>query len=363
MITVVFFITIITNLIIAFLNKNSKIITILSLLAVGIIMAGNTDNPDMIGYMNMFTSRTYSSTYEMGFKMLTTFVSRIGASYNQYLLVIVVLSFLLVFFSFKKYVSSWHLIIAGYMTYLMFFDITQIRYFIAGSFVLSGISFLAQKQRLFFVLLVLAGSLFHKSVLVFLIYFIIQPGKVFSKKQVEVFSGLIVILCILTFFNGNKIPYIENIVKLVLAENAKSVYFTTTTKLGFLYSYVCQFINIYYAGVANNTMQRYGNNQVYKDLCEVVFMITCVSCFALPLVMMNSNFTRFIRINNVLLLIIATLVIQKNRDRIKLVGISNKITTNFAAFYFLTIIQLSTWVFIKLDKDMVDMILNNNLFF
>lgn len=366
MLTAIYVVTLTINVIFVFLNRNSNIVTALSTVVIGLIMAGNTQNPDSIAYMNMFSSRRFSLTYEWGFKELTSLISSMGVSYNSYLLIIIVLCLALFFICYRKYIESWHFIIVGYMTFLMFYDTTQIRYFIAGSFVIVGISFLALKKRIAYAIMVVAGSLFHRSAILFLCYLFIKPGKSFSKKSVRWFLGIIVLLCVITFLNGNQIPFINTVVNMFLGESEKSVYFTTTTRLGFLYSFLCQFLNIYTAGISNNIIKKYDKDQKHKDLSEVIYLITCVSCFALPLVMMNTNFTRYLRINNILILMLATIVFQvkkKETEKVKLVGFFNRIVTNFGAFYVLVFLNIITWVLIKGDSEMIDMILNNNLFF
>ena len=360
------------NLLFFFFNKKNRFVLFLSFLFLLVLIAGNDMNPDYKAYESFFETGHYPDSMEPLFVKMAKWFNGIGGGYNQFVLFVTLCCFVIIILCFKKYTDNFHLIICFYMTYMLFLDTTQIRNMIMITLYTLGLVLLSKKKRLLYILIILFTSLFHRSSLILLFMVYISPETKMSKRVVRFLGAIIAIVCFATFLNGNRIPYIDFLVERFLSDyEDKKTYFDTVTRLGFLTSFVCQWGNIFLSKVASQYIKKYDTEKRWTDFAEVVYLAVCSSSFAMPLTMMNSNFSRYFRINNLAIYLLITLVFiiyQRNKENGLVaqkggIMINQKLSISLSAYFLVVIFVHFCWMIFKQEPGLVNEILQNNIFF
>ncbi len=154
------------------------IFTLLFLVSALRLNVGN-DYLKYVEFMHLVYSRAYVPT-EVGFNFLTYFVYYL-CGFENYLLVFALFSFATIAFFMKAMCdqSKWFSLsfILFMLLGLYFQSLSTVRYYLALSIALYSIKYVIQKDWPRFVILVLIGSLFHKSLLVILVLYVLAQLK------------------------------------------------------------------------------------------------------------------------------------------------------------------------------------------
>jgi len=353
-------------------NKKSKFVVVLSVTIMLIIIAGNNYNPDYEAYQYFYNSGNFPASMEKGFIVCANFFRMLGLTYNQFVLIIALVCMTICTICIRQYTNYYHVVILLYMLYMIFLDTTQIRNMVMITFYTLGLVCLSRNRKILYIAIILLASLFHRSILLFLFFAYISPNKRISKTFMRIGMIAILVLCFFTFINGNRIPFIQVIVENVLGDLPdKQVYFNTVTKLGFLTSFACQFMNIFLTKISVDYIKNSELGEKWKKLSDVVWLAVLSSSFALPLTMMNSNFSRYFRVNNIVIYLLITLVLDNIRMQKKKYGRSYNTTLplgynrliSLPIYLFFVAFDIFLWIVLKQENGLVSDILNNNLLF
>ena len=171
----IYFFVIFLNLIFAFRNKQSKIVVILSLLA--IIMFSGGAGPEYSSFNHSRDYLNYQSMYErvesigitdnpqMGFTLLMKLGNLLNLDFFKFRLIVITVCLILLYkLVIKRYSYNSNFIILMYMLYPMIIDSEHLRNFIAMTIFLISIRFLEKKSfvnNVKFLIMILLATSFH----------------------------------------------------------------------------------------------------------------------------------------------------------------------------------------------------------
>jgi len=337
-------------------------------------MAGNNYNADYKAYEDGYILQEYPISWGIGYIILSGLFYTCGFSYQQFASFLLLTAIMIVSYVVVKYISEYQYIIIFYITFLMFLDSVQIRNFLMVALWTLAVSFLAERKAYHFLVVVIITILFHTSAVIMLPFIFLTLNSRISDRIIKIEVICIVVVCIVTFINGNKIPFIIEFAELILGKHMedKMVYFFTKTNFGFLTSFLCQFVNIFLAKISNvfiqeNAIRNKHEGYDWRRLSETIYKVVIVSNFALPLTMMNSNFARYFRMNNILIYIMIVMVIEiyhegKKNAYVHRITLLSKYNVSMKVYAALVGVNLLTWIVLKQNFTSVADVFANNRF-
>lgn len=279
-------------------KKNSSAISLLSLVCIWLIMGLNTYTDDYPGYMNLYNSQMIGLTMEPGFTLMTAISHRLGLSYDQFLAIFIMITLIVGVVAVRKVTNNYHVVICLFVLTALCVNVDEIRQFFSYVLYALALVYLTDDKRgklKYGITVCLASTIQVSSIALLPFPFIF--GKLKNRKSVlRVYFGLIALFCIVVFLNGNEIPFLVEIISLIIPEN-KLVYFQTKTNLGFILFFMANFLNMmvaYYAMREVNRNEQFYSEKEYKFVNNLYDSILYLS-FAMPLCMINSEFLRFFR--------------------------------------------------------------------
>ena len=210
--------------------------------------------PDAIGYEASYLLLQYRSLSELWNNVLTNtgkdpffdlfakLISLTGVNYQIWVAIIAGLfcysvTKLIRNYSNEPYISFIALISLGYF----YFSLTGLRQTIALSFIILSYKYLRERRKFSFILLVLIGSLFHSSAIIFLIAYPLASMKVGWKHIV----GVTIALILAYFFRGSVITLLSFFIKSGNYENYLSREVTLTIS-GFIIQFAIYLFCIFF---------------------------------------------------------------------------------------------------------------------
>ena len=360
-----YYILLTVNSILAIEHKKNRFVAGISFIFLLILFAGNTLNGDYYSYLYPYLEKDFSD-FEIGYQIIASIFSEANLSYNIFLLFVGISCYGLITYMFNKnFGASLHVFFSLYFPIILFYDINQIRNFILTVFLIFAISLLFRGKKIWFVILLFIASLFQMLALAYIpLAFLVEENdnrKYRQKNLIKIIVILSMILSILTFFNGKKIPFLYSFFSIILGENSeKLVYFSSSTMhWGFVLTYIMQFANVI---LILNSYRNLKINNVDREKQQLVFNSLIVNCYGFvtfPFLMINLTFYRVFRNFSFLNYIIVALTISSfyNSNHAK------------SRRYILYIIQIALYcliwkygIIVKYGGPLqIEMILNNNL--
>lgn len=351
------------NIICCLKRVNSKIINIITFLLIIILFAGNTYNNDFYAYANAYEYNYRIDEFEIGFRSLMIIFKSIGLTYNQFLLIIAIVGYGLIYKTVFKYTKNISTFIALYFAILFFYDINQIRNFLACSLLFYAITKLIEKKYALYIGIVVLASTIHSMFIIYVILVFIDWFLKKNKMNYRVYVTSILAFCILIFVNGNRIPGLNYVVKNIIGqESSKWYYFSGQVHLGFLVSYILQFANMYLVSVSRkNVLKNYGIDNKYSRIMDICYWCCIFGFVSFPLLMIDHNFYRIFRNLNYLVYLATSISIFSFRVQGK-----GKYTKKNISNYVFLIIYSIVWFICMIYKyrtvSQIDLILHNNMF-
>lgn len=159
-----------------------------------IMFAFSTDNPDYKIYetwYNYSASEGLIKRFELGYSLFYYISTKLGFSYQQFIQVYSAIGMIILGKCICDYAKNPLSVLFLYLIYPFFFDVVQLRNFMAEVIILFGIRYLAEfrkKDVIRFVMCVLLAAMFHKTAL---FYFVFLLAYVKSYKKVVITSLVI----------------------------------------------------------------------------------------------------------------------------------------------------------------------------
>lgn len=324
MIIAIYITLLLINFLFVVLNKNSKIIFILTVIGQAIIMCGNNMNADYLGYEYFHEIQEYPKSMEIGYVWLSKIAYDCGLDYQIFKELFLLVGLIAMGILVLSMSENVHLFALLYLSTMIFLDVVQIRQFIAFVILTYALVAHSKGKRVLFCLLTLFGSLFQITILVYLPLILLNAEKLTSKRFVKTFFIIIIIICALVFVSGSRLGFLRTIVS-NFVEPDKLVYFDTRGRLGFLKYYAFHFICIYLAWVVQNYYCKHVNNanDFIRRFSESTYLCIFYSSIAMPLVMLNNNFLRFFKFGLIPLFICISCLFYDARQEYRLIKRAN----------------------------------------
>ncbi len=152
-------------------NREVRLLSIFFLLFLIMIFCGNNENPDYVGYKFKYdsiknhnaTDFVFSNPY-IGFNMLQFICHAIGLNYQAFLFIVALLGYALIINTLHYFHANMSYVLLLYLFYPFFYDVIQIKNFLAMSIVIYSIRYLLNNTKsatLKYVVLIILASLFH----------------------------------------------------------------------------------------------------------------------------------------------------------------------------------------------------------
>ncbi|MFC5703547.1 EpsG family protein [Cohnella faecalis] len=297
-------IVVIINSFLAYSRNHSRIIAFITAVFIWLLFWSNTLNPDLQAYVrdyiylqNNVPLETYQT--EPGFIILMKLGISLGLSYTAFLSLVTAVCYALIYRTIKKYTNNMSYVYLMYLLHPVFLDIVQFRNFIIMSILVSAIPLLVEdtgKSKIKYLLLILVAASIQNLAIVYAPLLLVNRAN--KNKLVKYIACFIVLFSIVLLFNGNKIPYIENIVQNINNDRIDR-YLSGVGRLGFLIAWglhIIYFLLIYWSKkvIDRNKTSDKKNDEIIAFV-NIVFWINVFAFAFFPLYMMDMAFYRVIR--------------------------------------------------------------------
>lgn len=302
MIKFLYFIILSVCIISSFTNIKSRVLELIIIVGTFVLFAGNNFNSDYNLYLFSFITDDYER-YEVGYTLYYKLMKQIGInSYHITLVILIILLFIIILFSLKKYSKNYIPFFLFLLMGELFIETVQIRTFVASVFLFAAITYFKDNKikSLFFLLLAASFQMVGLFYLPFFAIILLKKGWIFKNNKSRyqfVFFLFIVYVLLLLLNNIGKINLILLFIRLItnkisLFEHASN-YFGGTNwgSIPFVLLYLCNIVTLWYL---NRDTKKF--NLKYK---EIILDINIYAAFCLPLLFIDMNFYRIFRILNI----------------------------------------------------------------
>ena len=315
-----------------------------------VLFGFNYSNADYSNYefaYNEIKEARPNGYFEIGFYLLIRLAAVLGINYQGFLIIISAVCLLIFVNALKHLTANVNLAFAFYLVYPFVFDIVQYRNFLAFSFVLYGLHYLLNKNSksiknvLKYFAFVILGALFHSSVVVYALLFlvVIKRTKILTLITCILFATLVFLI-----INQDILFALLNLLHLER--------FARYT-VDYAYSTFIQYCAVYCFFLIF-ALYKFRNDRQSPKLKLLI-----LSAVFLPFIIINGTGARFIR--NIFVLFYAFLLDNKGK-RIIDFGISQVITmfAVLAAILFVFYSQLGSGLYYEI---VLKPVFKYNLFF
>lgn len=268
------------------IKKNSKIIDYFSLIFFIFIGSQSINYADYHNYLAMYNNSDLVE--QLGLKLTMKLGKILSLTYNQYLMIIFFVCYIMLFYVIKKLAPNRSIVYLLYFIYPYFLDVIQIKNFIGESFLIFSIGILIlgrKKIKAFFVYV--CSVVFHEAFMIYLPYWII--ARKFLKKLIF-FSFAFFTIIFITFYLN-----ISIIGKLMffLPDWKISGYTSQIARLGWIIPLVYQLISFY---MIKDMLKKLENlPSKGNKILRVLDKILTYSLLFLGLYYINGTFERLYR--------------------------------------------------------------------
>ncbi|MBF8807374.1 MAG: EpsG family protein [Enterococcus lacertideformus] len=295
MITTLYFTVLITNLVEVFRNKKSRLLLWLSVIILGLIFAGGTENTDMVYYKATYLddARIKYKATEFGFYYFVQFCRQLHLGLFGMRGLVFLLSTLLIGATVKKYCVNNHLFVIIYTLFLFFIDAIQLRNLLAIAIVIYSFPYLLENKRLKYFLGVMIASLFHTISLFYL------PLLLLSSKNKKFFIqitiiGAAILELIYAIYNGMP-PYINYLIEEFSTNSGRIQQYTERITTGSVQVILLFLLNVLLAYWDTLELPKSTISPKNKLFSQYVFYASVLLLMFIPLLWYSVEFYRLAR--------------------------------------------------------------------
>lgn len=286
MLNILILIFILMNIIGVIIKKNNKIIDYFSLIFFIFIGSSSMNYADYKNYLFMYNN--YETLSKLGLKLTMKAGEMLSFSYNQYLIGIFTLCYIMIFYVIKKLAPNRSIVYLLYFIYPYFLDIIQLKNFIAESFLVFSIGILIlnkKKFKSFFIYLCSLG--FHEAFILYLPYWYIRKRNL---KKLVIISFIFFTIIFITFYL--KFRILEKLM-FFLPEWKIRNYTTKIARIGWIIPLGYQLFSFYIIKVMLKKLIRVSNKK--NKTLKVLDQLFIYSLTFLGLYYINETFERLYR--------------------------------------------------------------------
>ena len=251
-----------------FSNKRVKnFLTIVVFALLIIVMGANTQNPDTHIYEEYIYNNEEFFSKDFGFGILVYIFKVFNLDYYYLKMFIAIVGFMLINSTLKKYICDYKMFFLLYLIFPFFFDVVQVRNFLAMSIFIYAIPFLLEDTKrgnIKYIITVLIAATMQKTALVYLPIILIK--KINNQKYYKFFGAIIIFVLIIIAINrpflNMFIDMLKNNVSDVLSGIAPRL--NITTNWGWLVQWGVQFGNFFLVKEGTRILKNFYNNDDEK---------------------------------------------------------------------------------------------------
>lgn len=276
----------------ALVKNKSKIVYGALVALMFVLMAYSYGNADFSTYEIYF--RIYGSDLSFSvlllnnglFKVLCALFTRIGLNYYHLLFFLTVVGLFNLYITAKRFIEYKSIVFSLYFIYPFVMDITQIRNFVAMSFLLRGCVYLidddskTKKGIISFVIYNVVASLFH---ITFVFYFILPLIRVINKKNLKYFVPIMLIGEIVVF------GQLQNIISILTSIDKTEFYFSE--HIGFVTLIIVVLYYLLVLFVVSYVSKAYPEKTWLSNIVKINLMLV----LSLPVIYYSFEFMRLYR--------------------------------------------------------------------
>lgn len=296
------------------IKNSTRVFSALLLVFMIIIVVQNRENPDYVNYKWIYES---GMQVETGWKYLEELAIREGLQYDEFKSIVVVISYVILFYGLVKLDVNENIILAIYAFYPFAMDAIQLRNFLAMTLVLYAYHFIIRndkKGKLLFLGLVLIASTIQSVFPIYLVLLLVNHKKFNSVRNKLI--GVLVICSFIVLVIVKMVPGLVNDIGLLLFESRSDkvdYYVQNNVGFGFIIFGVMHTLftlSMYYCGKSKGLL-----SDKERVLVNSVFWSDLLLLCMLPLLIINIEFYRIYR-NMCLLNYIALPILMRGRTTI-----------------------------------------------
>ncbi len=278
-------------------------------MTIWIIWCGNSDGPDMVNYLSRYKT-ILSQPFELqNIAQSLFFVSlwlgkKCNLTFYAYRGIMTAALLLLEVKAIRRLTDKVNVVLFFYLTTEFFVEGVQLRNFFALPFLLWGTVFLVEKKALWrvkFSVALMLAVLFHVSFLIYFVYMLI-PDDLYDIKKVK--SLTLYAVCAFLFFFVARSNLVVVLNVLMRVDKTRATGFSQgQTRFGAFVPVVLQLYAVaflYYITMEISKVKKIvagQNEQIQNDERKTLtfLWLSTITCFFLPLSLMNLTYYRLIR--------------------------------------------------------------------
>ena len=276
--------------------RTKEILPFVILIALIILMGGNTRNPDIVNYIWSYNTTGYDVEGSYLYTLINDLFVRLGLSFEMFRLALYAVGLFNIRYACKKMGASSVIIYTCYGIALMMIDATQTYNFFGMSLLLVGVAHLITDEsynRTKYVIAILLASGFHM-VFLFYIPFIFIYRRTDNKQLLKVYIFTTVIIFLLSTVAG--VSGLAGIIQRILTLtglNAYQSYLSARTRFGHYYPILVHLISCAYSFYFYKKTEKYDYG--CKEICRIILLLNLYGIFAFPLFRFQLTLARLTR--------------------------------------------------------------------
>lgn len=305
------------NFVCFLLRRKSKFVLLLNIVTLALIYSGNIreDISDLYRYKLQYIYQ-YSWFQERGYSLLSYLCSKIGISFNFYLLIIFLIFIGSLIFFCQHYQCNYSVFFLLFSLFYFFFVMEVLRFFLAASMLLIACRFLLEKKNLLFILFTFIAVSFHVSFCVFFLL-LFTNLKINNKKFYYTYTAFFLLISVVTVLNGKQVPFVSelsNSLSTSIWMNKDSSFYngTITAQYSWIYSSLYYFFNFILLYVSKNLIKHAEtkkNMSRISRLYDFCFKSNCLFSVVMPFAMMSPTYFRILLFITMLIFILIAAII------------------------------------------------------
>ncbi len=352
------------------LKRNIKLkIGISFFLVLGIIMGANIKNPDTFIYEKYIYYNNEFFAKDFGFGILVQLFKNFNLTYYHLKMFVTIVGFILINHTLKRYIKDYKFLLFLYIIYPFFYDVVQVRNFLAMSIFIFALPYLLEKSKsgnIKYIISILIAATMQKTALVYLP--IIFINKLEKKKFIKAILIIVIFISILIsivkpIFNVFVNILINNISMYLDGISSKLV---ISTNYGWIIQWIIQFMNYYFVTTSFKYIKEEYETEnmsvsASKNIkfTQLIININLYMFIFLPLYILTPTFNRIPRNIYLLNFIVYSFVYNIRNKKNKYNRLVYCIILSHIVFYILQYVILNQTYF----TEMVQPILNENWIF
>lgn len=295
-------------------RKNNKLILLFSVVLIAVVMAGGVGAPDYRSYERFYETDQYEGIEPL-YALISRSAAKTGMSFQWFVAIYMSAGIFIVVKAAEHYSSNYHFAVIIYLLTSIYINTCIMRQFMSYAAYTFAIKELAEGRRYKYCVLILAAAFIHATI-IFALPLAFLAGR---RNMIRNIFMLMMFLCIITFFNDNKIPGITLLARLIPLSAKLTVYSTYSTNLGFMYCFLFHFTLLFIAKRCFRYIRRnYDDATNNIHLASVVFDSTLYFTVVLPFCMHSYNFIRVVYFNMIPVMFSLSAAMQERRSRKKI---------------------------------------------